>query len=683
LVDRAGRVRVWAWLAGIVFASILFRWWYGRGMVAPFIMTDELIYADLARSLADGHGLEVRGEPYLVSVIYPLLLAPVYALYDSLPDAYAAVKVVNAIVMSLAAIPAYLLARRVLPTGFSLFAALLAVALPSMVYTGTVMTENAFYPAFLLFAWALIRMLERPAPAAQVLVLALAAGAALIRVQGVALLLAALTAPLLLRRTLRPYALLYGVVVGGAALILLAQVARGGSLSSLLGAYKVAGETGYDAGQVVRFLLWHVAELDLYLGVFPVVAFALLLVRARTLDPPLQALLAATGALSVWVLLVVATFASQFAANRIQERNMFFLAPLFLVALLAWLDRGAPRPRAAAALAAIGLGALPAVIPYERFIETGVKSDTLMLLPLWELQDRIGLDRVDEIVLLCGLLAAAAFLLLPRRFALAFPAAVLVYFALAFPAIQLGKPNGVEQASIGALFQGIRAEHRDWIDRAVPDGAEVALVWTGRPDRFTVNLNEFFSRSVGPIYVTDVGVPGSLPETRIELDSATGRFDPPVRARYAVVDGSIAPDGEVLARDVGWGLAVWKLEGGELISTTSVSGLYPNDTWSGDEVRWRRLRCDGGELRVALSSDPSLFQEDQTVTAFTGIDTMVTQRLGPREQGTLVVPLYAQGGTCEARFRIARTVVPSEVVPGSEDSRALGAHFNGFDYRAP
>jgi hypothetical protein len=678
LVDRARRVPAWAWLAGIVVASSLFRWWYGRGMVAPFIMVDELIYSELGRSLAGGHGLEVRGEPYFVSVIYPLLLAPVYAVFDSLPDAYAVVKALNAIVMSLAAVPAYLLARRVLPTGLSLLAALLAVALPSMVYTGTVMTENVFYPAFLLVAWALVRMLERPTRAAQLLVLALAAGTVLIRVQAVALLLAVLTAPLLLRRGLRSYVPLYGIAVGGGVLVVLAQLARGRSLSSLLGAYAVVGETGYDAGQVVRFLLWHAAELDLYLGVFPLVAFALLLVRARTLDPPLQALLAATGALSVWVLLVVSTFASHFASNRIQERNMFFLAPLFLVALLAWVDRGAPRPRAVATIAAVALGALPAAIPFERFIETGVKSDTLMLLPLWELQDRIGIDRVDEIVLLVGLLAAAAFVLLPRRFALALPVAVLVYFAIAFPAIQLARPNGLEQASIGALFQGIRAEHRDWIDRAVPDGAEVALVWTGRPDRFTVNLNEFFSRSVGPIYVTDLGVPGSLPETRVEVDPETGRFEPPVRARYVVVDGSIAPDGKVLARDEGWGLALWKLDGGELISTTSVQGLYPNDTWSGREVRWRRLRCDGGRLRVALSSDPSLFRQDQVVTAFSGVDEVASVHVPPAGQVTLDVPLSAQRGACDVRFEIARTVVPN-----GNDTRRLGAHFNGFDYRAP
>ena len=674
--DRLRRVPVWAWLAGIVVASIVFRWWFGRGMVAPFILVDELIYSELARSLAAGDGLEVRGERYLASLIYPLLLAPVYAVFDSLPDAYTAVKAVNAVVMSLAAIPAYFLARRVLPTGLSLFAALFAVAVPSMVYTGTVMTENAFYPAFLLVAWALVRMLERPTRGAQLLVLALAGGAVLIRVQAVALLLAVLTAPLLLRRSLRPYALLYGIAVGGAALLVLAQLARGGSLSSLLGAYAVVGETGYDAGQVARFLLWHAAELDLYLGVFPLVAFALLVVRARSLDPAVQALLAAVAALTVWILLVVATFASHFASNRIQERNMFFLAPLFLIALLVWIDRGAPRPRVAAVLAAIGLGALPAVIPFERFIETGVKSDTLMLLPLWELQDRTGLDRVDEIVLLVGLLTAAAFLLLPRRYVLALPVAVLLYFAITFPAIQLARPNGLEQASIGALFQGIWAEPRNWIDEAVPDDAEVAMVWTGRTDRFTVNLNEFFSKSVGPIYVTDLGVPGSLPETSVEVDPETGRFDPPVRARYVVVDGSIAPDGQVLARDDGLGVALWKLDG-ELISTTSVTGLYPNDTWSGPEVNYRRLRCRGGTLTVTVDSDPSLFDEPQTVVAVSG-ERRVVAKVSPREAQRIAVRLEPENGVCTARF----TVSPTRI-PGPGDRRELGAHFRTFDYRAP
>jgi len=45
---------------------------------------------------------------------------------------------------------------------------------------------------------------------------------------------------------------------------------------------------------------------------------------------------------------------------------------------------------------------------------------------------------------------------------------------------------------------------------------------------------------------------------------------------------------------------------------------------------------------------------------------------------TLEVPLLARHGLCEVRFRVRRTVVP-----GGADTRALGVHFNGFDYRAP
>src|SRR4029079_17574099 len=95
-----------------------------------------------------------------------------YLLFDSLPDAYAAARTINAVVMSLAAIPAYLIGRRLLPTGLSLCAALLSVALPSLAYTGTLMSENAFYPAFLLAAWTLLRALDETLPRAQLVLLA-------------------------------------------------------------------------------------------------------------------------------------------------------------------------------------------------------------------------------------------------------------------------------------------------------------------------------------------------------------------------------------------------------------------------------------------------------------------------------------------------------------------------------
>ena len=77
-------------------------------------MVDELIWSEVARGIADAGEPLLRDEPDPgYSIVYPLLISPVYALFDSLPDAYAGVKTLNALLMSLAAVPAFFLARRV------------------------------------------------------------------------------------------------------------------------------------------------------------------------------------------------------------------------------------------------------------------------------------------------------------------------------------------------------------------------------------------------------------------------------------------------------------------------------------------------------------------------------------------------------------------------------------------
>ena len=110
---RVARVPDWVWLAGIVVASAALRAWLVRAMPAPFVFVDELIYSELAKSLADTGSFAIRGVPvHGYSILYPALIAPAYRLFDSLPDAYAAAKATNAIAMSLAAVPAWLITRR-------------------------------------------------------------------------------------------------------------------------------------------------------------------------------------------------------------------------------------------------------------------------------------------------------------------------------------------------------------------------------------------------------------------------------------------------------------------------------------------------------------------------------------------------------------------------------------------
>jgi hypothetical protein len=676
------RVPAGAWLAVIVAGSIVLRAWLGSRMAAPFIFTDELQYQENARSLAAGEGLRVRGEPYgIVSVLYPLVLAPAYLLLDSLPDAYGAARTINAVVMSLAAVPAYLIARRLVPPRWSLLAALLAVALPSLAYTGTLMSENAFYPAFMLAAWALLRGLEEPTLRRQLVLLGACGVVTLVRVQGLAVVLAALTAPLLLRlvvrRPLRPWAPLYGVAVVGAVLVLLAQLARGASITSLFGAYQVVGQKSYDWVEVVKFLFWHLAELDLYVGVFPLAAFFLLALRVRRLEPRVQAFVAATVALAAWTLIVVAAFASRFA-GAIEERNMFVLAPLLLIALLVWIDRGAPRTAVLAAVVAAVTAVLPALIPYDRFLQLKVRSDTLMIVPLWNVQDSVGLPRLDDVVLLGGVLAGLAFILVPRRFVLALPVAVLAYFAVTIQPIYAG-PHGMERAAAGALYEGISGP-RDWIDRAVGGGdGDVAVLYTGLPNRFTVLQNEFFNRAVGRVYTSGGPMDGGLPATPVTIDERTGEVRRPdgsvVRERYVLTDGSVAVDGQPVARDERLGLTVYRTNG-PLISTTRVTGVY-NDQWSGPEVEYRRVRCRGGTLTVTLESDPGLFDAPQTVIA-TGGSRGVVARVAPIKIVTLPVPLRPVGGVCTVHFEVTPTKVP-----GGGDPRELGMHFRAFEYDAP
>jgi Dolichyl-phosphate-mannose-protein mannosyltransferase len=690
LARLARRIPPPAWLALIVLASFAVRAWLARDMLGAFIMVDELIYSELGRSIADSRELLVRDVPSPgYGIVYPALLSPAYAAFDSLPDAYAAVKTLNSLVMSLAAIPAFFLARRVVGPWLSLLAAVLAVSIPSLVYTGTVMTENVFYPVFLTVALVFVLTLERPTAARQVLLLAGIGLAFATRAQAVALVPAVLSAPLLLavfrregwRTTLRPFRWLYGAVVAGAVVVAAGQLARGRSLSDLFGAYSVVGDSEYDVLEVLRYFVYHLAELDLYLGIVPVAATIVLVVRGRTLDAPLQALLAVALTTTFWLVLAVSAFASVFA-QRIQERNMFVVAPLFLVLLLAWVDRGAPRPRVLSLVAGAAAALLVLAIPFERFIETSALSDTLMLLPWWNVQDRVTLEWVAELALLLAVAFAAAFVLVPRRYALVLPLLVLAYYAAVFHPIWAGK-HGVRQASAGAVFQGIRGVPRDWIDTALPDGARAAVLWTGRADRFTVNQNEFFNRSVGDVYYTRQPTPGGVGETEVRIDPADGyvrlsRGDALV-AEYLLADGSITPDGEVLARDPDLGTTLWRI-GGEVVSTTSISGLYPNDTWSRETVIWTRRRCRGGELAVSLSSDPSLFDAPQTVTGAAGGE-IARVRLVPNEQATLVVPLPDDAETCVVRFRVSPTAVPAEINADSNDLRELGAHFNGFDYR--
>ena len=137
----------------------------------------------------------------------------------------------------------------------------------------------------------------------------------------------------------------------------------------------------------------------------------------------------------------------------------------------------------------------------------------------------------------------------------------------------------------------------------------------------------------------------------------------------------------MLARDAGIGLTLYRVNG-PMVVLTRVRGLYPNDTWGGRTVLYRRVRCDGGVLSVKLGTDEKLFDRDQVVTATEEGRVVARVRVAPTAQPVLRVPLRPDAKReCNVRFTASVLRVPAHVQSDSDDTRSLGAHYYAFDYR--
>jgi hypothetical protein len=690
--DRLVAVPAWAWLTALVVFSFCVRFAFARHMVGPWIMIDEIVYSELAKSFASTGHFAVREAPTSgYGYVYPVLISPAYALFRSIPTVYTGIKVINALLMSLTAVPAYLLARRVVSQRGALAVAVLTVAVPSTFYAGTVMTENAFYPLFVLLALALVVALERPAARNVLLFLLALLVAYETRAQAVAVLPAALTAPLLMAALSRRVAdvtrqrLLYAVVVGLGLLAVLAEVARGHSIKSLLGAYAAATNSSYDAGTILHWLLWHLAELDLYVGVVPLLAVVLLCALGRGLAPAERALVAATVSLVAWIGVEVAAFASQPSVLRIEERNLFYVSPLLFTCLVLWIERGAPRPRIVTPVAVAAVAALAAAIPYERFIGTSATSDTFGVLMLWSVAEWLNVHAQDIRWLVLGValvfLVVAA--LVPRRFAWALVVPPLLISLLAVQPVD----SRTQRASIGAVYQGITRPDRDWITAVVgaSDPTKVAVVYTGGqtnvPDRLTVNENEFFNRDVGPVYTTNGPVPGGLAQTPVAVNRATGAYEAagkPVDVADVLTDTSLSVRGRTIGADPKKGLVLLRVDG-PLRADHITDGIDYPDLWAGSKAFYRRFACTGGVLHAQLGSDARLFKGLQLVRAFVHGKLASVALVAPYGTTPLSVPMKrGPHGSCTVRFTIARTRVPARVEPGNTDTRHLGIRFLSF-----
>jgi hypothetical protein len=690
-------VPAWAWLSLLIAVSVAIRSALAFRNPAPWIFQDELVYSELAKSFAATGHFAIRESPGTggFGIVYPLLISPAWAIFRRVPAAYDAARGINAVVMSLAAVPVYLLARRLVGRALALAAATLALALPGMAYTSTIMTENAFFPVFLFWVLAVVLAIERPTAGRQVAAVALTFLAYLTRTQGAVLVPALVTSIVVvvlleawnddrgfriaLGRRAAAFAVTWGVLGAGiVGYLVWKHEAKGATvLSAVLGPYSTLSKSSYTVHDTLRWLLYHAGELDFAVGVLPVAAFIVLVVAALRRRPPsreTQVFAVVALSATIWLLVQVAAFATTAYGRQIQERNLFYLEPLFLIALVAWAGGILPRSPRLTGAAALVAAVLVGVVPYSSFLGPNEVANAFGLLPLWRAVDRgnIAASHLTEVIVLAGLAAGLLFLLLPRRLALIAPAVVLVYLAAANSPV-VGK---VRETSVESRYGGVQTQ-RDWIDRAVGTKPQVAAIWTNAPGLNFVTLwdNEFFNRSVGPVYNLH-GPPDGLPQETITIDPRdTVARDPSgnvVRARYVLTDKSVNVAGRVVAQDPGLGMVLYRVDGPvRLIG--GLDGVYP-DSWSGPTVTYTRNPCVSGTLSVVLQGWRKLQPRPVTVVARSA-GRVVRVVVPPTDaERTLSIPLRPLNELCQVAFSISPTAVPANVL-GGPDTRQLGVRF--------
>jgi hypothetical protein len=386
------RVKPLHWLGAIVAASFVVRTLTGWLRASPVYFPDEYIYSELGRSIAEQGRLLVRGSAaHFPAVLQPLLTAPAWLAGD-VETSFRLVQLEGAFVMSLAAVPVYLLARRLdLSAGLALGIAALALAVPDMLYAGWVLADPFAYPLALSALAAGVSALARPSRRSQVAFVAFAGLATLARVQFVVLpacfLLAALVLGLRerrLRQTLTEQRLAFGLLA-----LALIPVAVAGP-DALLGYYRGLLDLGLDPLAIGK---WAAADamLVLYssgwvLAPGAVLGLALAVWRPRSRAELVFGVLASLFSLAV--LFQAGVYAAN-GADRIQERYFFYILPLAFLAFGLFASRGWPHRVPHALLAGV-LIAVSARVPLAGFAASDGRSNSPLLFAAGELENLLG-----------------------------------------------------------------------------------------------------------------------------------------------------------------------------------------------------------------------------------------------------------------------------------------------------
>jgi hypothetical protein len=647
-------------LAGIVAASFLLRIAAGWLRATPVYFPDEYIYAELGRSIAESGRPLVRGvAASFPALLQPILTAPAW-LFDDVEVSYRLVQATGALLMSLAAVPVFFLARRLgLGTGLALGLAAVAVAVPDLFYASWLIAEPVAYPLAVAAIAAGTLALAQPTRKRQLAFIVFAGLATFARVQFVVLpvcFVGALVVVGLRERRLRAAVREQSLPLGLFLIPVIALLAAGPGRA--LGYYEGVLELDVGALSVTR---WFGSDLMLlaYVSGWVLVPGALLGLglafwRPRSCEELAFAALASF--FSVAVLLEAAVYAAS-GANRVQERYFFYAVPLVALAFGLYARRGWPH-RLAFALLAGTLVALSARVPLAGYSAADGKTTSPVLLAVAELERTLRDPGLASLVVALGVAALSAFavaaVFVARR-----KTAVLVALTLA----------ACGAASVGVILfdRGNSSRVREdlfpngnvsWADEA--GLGDIAFLSSPGGERGFTHEQLFWNRSVADLYL----LPGAVPPDAFAAPGIS-----------VAGDGSLLVDGEPLDRPLlvdGYGTTI-VLRGGRTVATSPpyrlvqptgrprlalyMPGRY-FDGWlslAGRVTLWpERLGGDlAGRLELELRSPRSADPVAITFERPGGGTATFPLRAGERRHVSL--PVCSQSGPWKVEFSVPFT----------------------------
>jgi hypothetical protein len=684
-------------LATIYFCFCALYAWQAWRVGTPWLFTDELEYTQLARSIAEGGLPARRGEEHALDSLYPLLAAPAWLL-DSTQSAYDTAKYIGVAAMTAAVFPAYALARLLVARRLALFAATATVAVPAFVYTGLLVSEPLAYLWSTLALYLFVKALATRRPGWIVLAAGAAVVAPLVRSQLAVLpAVLALAAGWLAWRSDASARLRRNWTRWDHAGVLLLLVGAALAASAVVGhrslSWNVATRLNKD--RLLDYGVWVGGALSIGLGILPVlVGLAWLARPAGEPRTPERAAFRAVFGASVATFLFYAgvkgAYLSTFFASRIYERNVIYLAPLFLVATAAWLERPRLRPWALAASAVAVwsvLAATPLQLDFPYFEAPGFGGLTWLNRTFeWSYETLHGPVLLAALAVSLVLVAAVGASRGRVRGVLAGAVALLVVTWSA--AGQLEQSAGSRAA--GEALRANLGEPVDWLDRRVGD-AEVLYLGQRVGEPTGIHLLEFWNRSLRGVWSMDFTAPGPGPTLTPDVAARDGTLGYQWDGDYVVTDNGVEVQGDLVERR---GPLTLRRIDRPLRLRDFTAGVYP-DGWIGGfgsyshfsglrpgtvDVRLSRTGWGGPEAptKVRVLVGPLVLDENRQPRIR---HTTATGQWDAKSGEETTLHLRAPKPPFRVEVYVDRTFVPAQLDPQqSSDSRELGVQVGfGFD----